>query len=317
MRVKSNSLLGRSGLLYPQSSLLANANDLAAVHPRKRHTPTFAGSTALRLLALASTLFCTSHAFAVVAAPAVPFTYAAYGYWETDVETDVDTAVLLGEAQGAGGTAIMVSGALGEKSRAAFGANGVALPSSGGYAVSVWSDGFVVNGGSGVGTLNLSIQLHGTLIAEADVVYALLKSDDSNAFSPAAIIADAGAGYINLPGTTPVLLVEVDDTPDYPVNPGTVFSLPSGFVNQVFNVSVSFTYGQTFYLASVLDIGGYGDFYNSADFGITAPDGTSITSLSGTLYPAAAVPEAETYAMMLAGLGLVGFMARRRKQIAA
>jgi len=29
------------------------------------------------------------------------------------------------------------------------------------------------------------------------------------------------------------------------------------------------------------------------------------------------VPEAETYAMMLAGLGLVGFMARRRKQIAA
>jgi hypothetical protein len=29
------------------------------------------------------------------------------------------------------------------------------------------------------------------------------------------------------------------------------------------------------------------------------------------------VPEAETYAMMLAGLGLVGFMAKRRKQIAA
>jgi hypothetical protein len=28
---------------------------------------------------------------------------------------------------------------------------------------------------------------------------------------------------------------------------------------------------------------------------------------------AAPVPEAETYAMMLAGLGLVGFMARRRK----
>jgi hypothetical protein len=29
----------------------------------------------------------------------------------------------------------------------------------------------------------------------------------------------------------------------------------------------------------------------------------------------AAVPEAETYAMMLAGLGLVGFAARRRKSV--
>ena len=31
-----------------------------------------------------------------------------------------------------------------------------------------------------------------------------------------------------------------------------------------------------------------------------------------TLYSMAPVPEPETYAMLLAGLGLVGFMARRR-----
>ena len=41
---------------------------------------------------------------------------------------------------------------------------------------------------------------------------------------------------------------------------------------------------------------------------------TGLWTLQGTTlkYSVAAVPEAETYAMMLAGLGLVGFMARRR-----
>jgi hypothetical protein len=40
---------------------------------------------------------------------------------------------------------------------------------------------------------------------------------------------------------------------------------------------------------------------------------TSATGMSTVLYSLAPVPEAETYALMLAGLGLVGFMARRRK----
>lgn len=39
-----------------------------------------------------------------------------------------------------------------------------------------------------------------------------------------------------------------------------------------------------------------------------------LQSFSGSV-PVAAVPEAETYAMLLAGLGLMGFMARRRKQV--
>lgn len=39
---------------------------------------------------------------------------------------------------------------------------------------------------------------------------------------------------------------------------------------------------------------------------------SSVTSMTVT-----AVPEAETYAMMLAGLGLVGFMVKRRKQVEA
>jgi hypothetical protein len=52
-------------------------------------------------------------------------------------------------------------------------------------------------------------------------------------------------------------------------------------------------------------------------FGIAAPDlapGTAIAaSYAGTLN-ISAVPEPATYAMMLGGLGLVGFVARRRKK---
>jgi len=303
MRVNPNNLLGSLSLPDPQPSLWTDAGAHAA--DVRQRAPISAGATAFRLLALAGMMFCTSHALA-----ASPFNYAAYGYWQT-LPNDTNVAVLSEENQSASGS-VMVAGVAGQKARASYGDNGVALPSGGGYAVSAWSDGFVVNGGSGTGTLNLSVQLHGTLLVEADVIYALLMSSDPDAFSPAAIVSDADAGYIQLPGTTPVLLVEVDDTPDYPAGSGAI-SLPSGFVDQQFNVSVSFTYGQTFYLASVLDIGGYGDFYNSANFGISAPDGTSITSLSGTPYPAVAVPEPETWAMLLAGLGLVGVAARRRR----
>lgn len=40
-----------------------------------------------------------------------------------------------------------------------------------------------------------------------------------------------------------------------------------------------------------------------------------VLALKGNFTPVAAVPEPETYAMLLAGLGLIGFMARRRKNL--
>jgi len=253
---------------------------------------------------LTGTMFCTSHAFA-----AAPFTYAAYG------PPLGSQPVFLGDQQSTSG-AVSVLGIEGQQARASFGDNGVALPSGLGYAFSAWSDGFVVNGASGTGMLNFSVQLHGTLFA-GDAVYALVMSDNPDAFSPASIAAQAFFGFVNIPGTTPVLLVEVDGSLDFTPGPG-VYQFPLGLVDETFSVNVPFTYGQTFYLASVLDITGHGDFYNSANFGITAPVGASITSLSGTLYPAAAVvPEPETYAMLLAGLGLVGWAARHRKQAEA
>ena len=54
--------------------------------------------------------------------------------------------------------------------------------------------------------------------------------------------------------------------------------------------------------------------YNIQVAGLATPGGNYWGSATLTNLPAAPVPEPETYAMMLAGLGLMGFVARRRRQ---
>ena len=55
------------------------------------------------------------------------------------------------------------------------------------------------------------------------------------------------------------------------------------------------------------------DFVQNGDLGGTGQH----WALDNLTYNAAPIPEPETYAMLLAGLGLLGFVARRRKQQAA
>ena len=60
---------------------------------------------------------------------------------------------------------------------------------------------------------------------------------------------------------------------------------------------------------ALINFDGSGDLYFSAT-GISDSYGGSLDKVSFTT----AIPEPETYAMMLAGLGMLGFMAKRRKQ---
>ncbi len=78
--------------------------------------------------------------------------------------------------------------------------------------------------------------------------------------------------------------------------------------------------------AFMATLNGSGTDQVNGSFGLTTGNDYSILvsgtpiGTSGGMYAyafTATVPEAETYAMMLAGLGLVGFMARRRTRMSA
>lgn len=184
-------------------------------------------------------------------------------------------------------------------------------------AVSIWADTFTITGGTGTGTVSLSAGVTGQFGSGygAEGLYALAAASEAEA---GVILGDPIGAALGDALPTPILLVHQSTTaPQYTAD-GERVAPGSAFGRTVIG-SYEFTYDQPFVLVSML-AGFANDFgslsaMQSAVFGLTVNGnaGAVIQTGSGAVYPLAAVPEPETYALFLAGLGLLGIAARRRR----
>ena len=164
-----------------------------------------------------------------------------------------------------------------------------------GRAVSYWGDMITIIGGTGTGQVTFGEHVHGTL--------------GPNTFGG----IDMGIDYLGF-GIDPEVGVGGQV---YQWNNPVVYDQQIGF-------NYTFTYGTPFLLWGKIDLMNVNNWNSAfnADFSNTAildtvilPDGATLISQSGTTYPVQlnAVPEPEPYGMMLAGIGLMGFIIRRRR----
>ena len=181
--------------------------------------------------------------------------------------------------------------------------NGGSTGSSAASASSTWSDWFVISGGSGNGTASFASLLDGVL------------SSGKN----------GSAGITLNIGYTPVtscysLCGEGDSSQILFSQNFSLSGKGKSTLGQQIEGEFTFAYDQPFALTAMLGVhaanGGMADFtLTSLSDSLALPVGSQLLSSSG-LY-VQAVPEAETYAMMLAGLGLVGWATKRRRTLHA
>ncbi|MCA1978628.1 MAG: PEP-CTERM sorting domain-containing protein [Thiobacillus sp.] len=252
-----------------------------------------------------------------------------------------------------------------------------------------WYDQLTLTGGTGTGTILLSVQLNGVVDAGAfagGAAYGLFAStvhptqlvDALNIVDavvspglPWALSAPLGNGQTPALTTIAHYAVGVSPYHDteilFPAQPASGPGIPSienpsmllggaplepvrpdliltPGANQAVNVTLTgtltFTYGEAFYLIGALgtsmfdglgafctfDIGGTCtlpaldgsgattlDFFNSAHLTtVVLPQGASLSSASGVAYNVTTVPEPGAWLLLLAGLGVLGWRVRRR-----
>ena len=174
--------------------------------------------------------------------------------------------------------------------------------SSSAGASSTWSDWFVISGGTGVGTASFASLLDGGLSS---------GKNGSASFS-------LNISYIPSAGCY-ALCGEADGGQTLVNQNFSLSGKGKSTLEQEIEGEFTFAYDQPFALTVMLGVnaanGGMADFTLAAlGNSLVLPEGANVLSASGFSY-VQAVPEAETYAMMLAGLGLVGGAVARRRAI--
>lgn len=182
--------------------------------------------------------------------------------------------------------------------------NNIGSGSSYANATSNWNDWFVISGGTGLGTASFMAQLDGKLQSTANGAASFGLS----------VAYSTGANcyyWYNTCGAA-------DQSQTLIIQNTSLSGKSKTTLSQSLEGEFTFAYDKPFQLTATLNTGasngGLAEFnFDTLSHSLVLPQGVSLRSASG-LY-VQAVPEAETYAMMLAGLGLVGFAAARRKSV--
>ncbi|WP_235902777.1 PEPxxWA-CTERM sorting domain-containing protein [Sandarakinorhabdus oryzae] len=135
---------------------------------------------------------------------------------------------------------------------------------------------------------------------------------------------DAHGAFVFQAGTGKFLVLGDLATPYYSTNSGlshynTWVEGSTRFFDVVLDLEgANPTFGVEMTLEAIASLGSTSDFYNTAGLQFLLPQGMTYTSQSGVFLTATGVPEPATWAMLVAGFGLVGAISRRRvKPVAA